>query len=191
MKLSNAAVAAVYSTAFVITLSFLPEASAIPRGREAYYKWSPRYFYSPRGDEIDEPDATSYISEIPQRVVRYGGRSSLMNRGRFEGSLGTKSPGFAGFGSGFALRKRSYPKEDSASPSYEAAAAPSCLTEGQTCVYRPSLAAAPIKSECCGGASCVFIGNSFSCISNIDVLTQNDEYDMEGILGDALDSGKI
>ena len=50
MKLSNAAVAAVYSTAFVITLSFLPEASAIPRGREAYYKWSPRYYIHTRAD---------------------------------------------------------------------------------------------------------------------------------------------
>ena len=33
-----------------------------------YITYSPRYFYSPRGDEIDEPEATSYISEIPQRV---------------------------------------------------------------------------------------------------------------------------
>ena len=43
MTLSNAA--AVFSTALVLALSFLPpEASALPREREAFYKWSPRYF---------------------------------------------------------------------------------------------------------------------------------------------------
>ena len=43
MTLSNAAVAAAFATVFVLTLSFLPEASALPREREAFYKWSPRY----------------------------------------------------------------------------------------------------------------------------------------------------
>ena len=42
MTLSNAAVAAAFATVFVLTLSFLPEASALPREREAFYKWSPR-----------------------------------------------------------------------------------------------------------------------------------------------------
>ena len=47
MKLSHAAaVAVVFSTALVLILPFLPpEASAIPREREAFYKWSPRYLY--------------------------------------------------------------------------------------------------------------------------------------------------
>ena len=44
MTLSNAAVAGVLSTALVLALSLLPpEASALPREREAFYKWSPRY----------------------------------------------------------------------------------------------------------------------------------------------------
>ena len=61
---------------------------------------------------------------------------------------------------------QSYPEEEEEGPANDEAAA-SCLALGQTCVYRPSLAAAPTRSDCCAGASCVFLGNSFSCISNV------------------------
>ena len=40
-----------------------------------------------------------------------------------------------------------------------------------------------------GLTNCVYVTKPNTNFS--DVLTQNDEYDMEGILGDALDSGKI
>merc|ERR1712228_512366 len=122
-------------------------------------KWSPSYFnyrYFPGSTKQNLGPR-----DVERQVSSYSTPLGY-NPSWFVSSLGT-------------TYKRRPAREDWSSPMSRGIVRGSCVSDGGVCLYRGALIGAAIKLNCCDGAKCVFVGKSFTCVSDSEMESVRDE----------------